>query len=357
MSFRSPAKEASTKSSDRPRISHHRQTLHDNASSSGLLSGGSGNSNGSRFSRHSSSDKINGISMNNSTVSSSSYLDILPSNSHLHLKGYQKHLQTNADPLDASTSSNAFVGIVNATSAHNTTCRNNTSSFFLMITGHVESAHHAASASPNDQLYCRYSFSYGPDWEVVHGVSLGLSQIARQGLILGGSNENSSIPNNNAIVWNFPIEISFQSTSPHGWPRLAISVYGFDFLGRDVIRGYSSLLIPLTPGRHVKWAKTYRPISGSKCQQFVNWLLGTQPEYYDSKTVTRGEGRSVTRVVSDDGMMVKVVLTVTRKNFSSFGYTTTSSSQLWHGWTKKKPSCYFGATCCILCSSRDIYNF
>ncbi|KAL7470737.1 hypothetical protein ACHAXS_010993 [Conticribra weissflogii] len=317
----------SSKLSDHPRTSNHRQSIIDNASSAGLLSGGTGNINERKLSRHSSLDNSNGISRNNSPVSSSSYPNSLPPNDHLHLKGYQKHLQTKVDHLDSSTSSCAILGTVNASSSYNTTSRNKTNSFFLMITGHIESAHYATSTAPTDQLYCRYSFSYGPDWEVVHGVSMGLSQIARQGLILGGY-ENFSSHKNNATVWNFPIEISFQSTSPHGWPRLAISVYGFDFLGRDVIRGYASLLIPLTPGRHVKWVKAYRPISGSKCQQFVNWLLGTQPEYYDSKTVTRGEGRSVTRVVSDDGLMIKVVLTVTRKDFSTFGYTTTSSSQM-----------------------------
>ena len=162
-----------------------------------------------------------------------------------------------------------------------------------MITGHIESAE-TADAPINDHLYCRYSFSYGPDWEVVHGVSMGLSQIGRRGLTAYSQNGG------NVIVWNFPIEISFQSTNPQGWPRIVLSIYGYDFLGRDVLRGYASLLLPVHPGRHTKYLKTYRPVSGSPLTQFVNWLMGTSPEYYDSKMVTRGEGRSVTRVVSGD---------------------------------------------------------
>lgn len=188
------------------------------------------------------------------------------------------------------------------------------SSFFVMITGHVESAK-SSTSSLTDQLYCRYSFQYGPDWEIVHGVSMGLSQVGRQG-VMNPIDEDWG----NEIVWNFPIEISFQSTNPYGWPRLVISIYGFDFMGRDVVRGYASLLLPVSPGRCTKYLKTYRPVSGSWFVQAVNWLLGTNPEYYDSKMVARGGGRAVTRVVSSD-RTVKVNLTVTVKDFSTFGYS------------------------------------
>lgn len=185
-----------------------------------------------------------------------------------------------------------------------------------MVTGTIESV---TSLASNEQLYCRYTFSYGSDWEVVHGVSIGLSQIGRMGIVKSrDANEDGS----NTIVWNFPIEISFQSTNPFGWPRLALSIYGFDFLGRDVLRGYASLLVPINPGRHTKRLKTFRPVSGGRCQQILNWIMGTNPEYQDSKMVTRGEGRGVTKMISEDGMLVKVNLAVTRKDFNSAGYSS-----------------------------------
>jgi len=146
-------------------------------------------------------------------------------------------------------------------------------SFFLMVTGHIESASSHSSTCLNDKLYCRYSYSYGSDdWKVVHGVSHGHSQIATQGVVSTNDDEGG-----NVIVWNFPIEISFQSSNPQGWPRLALSIYGLDFAGRDVLRGYASMLVPMSPGRHTKYLKTYRPVSGSKLVQFVNWLFGTNP--------------------------------------------------------------------------------
>ena len=204
-------------------------------------------------------------------------MPLLPSNEHLHLKNYQQRNHNNPNFSGSST-------IAASTSP--------SSSFFVMITGHIESAQ---SDHLIDALYCRYPFSYGPDWNVVHGVGVGMSQISRRGAL--GSCDGRGA---NAIVWNFPIEISFRSTSPHRWPRLALSVYGFDFLGRDVLRRCASLLLPVTPGRHARYLKTYRPVSGSRFVQFVNWLMGTNPEYYDSRMVTRGEGRAVTRVIGGD---------------------------------------------------------
>lgn len=74
----------------------------------------------------------------------------LPSNSHLQLKSYRPSTH---NPSSTSSSTES-------------------TSFFVMVTGHIESAI-STSSSLNDHLYCRYSFSYGPDWEVVHGVSMG----------------------------------------------------------------------------------------------------------------------------------------------------------------------------------------
>ncbi|KAK1740917.1 B9 domain-containing protein [Skeletonema marinoi] len=128
-----------------------------------------------------------------------------------------------------------------------------------MITGQIECAQTSSSSLTNTQLYCRYTFSCGSDWIVSHGSRRALK----------GNDEEGK---GSIIVWNFPIEISFQSTNTYGWPRICLSVYGIDFLGRDVLRGYASMLLPINPGRHTKFVKTYRPISGNALQQFISWL-------------------------------------------------------------------------------------
>jgi B9 domain-containing protein 1 len=181
------------------------------------------------------------------------------------------------------------------------------SSFYLMANGQVESAVFSGGI---DNLYCRYAMSFGNDWGVIHGVDSGLSQIARMDQ---GSQDQS-------VTWNFPIDVTFKATNAFGWPRLALSIYGVDGMGRDVVRGYGSMLLPTTPGRHVRYVHTYTPLSSSILQRFMAWMSGTHPEFFDSKFVTQGEGREVTRVKNTG--VVKVTVNVMTKGMESFGYSS-----------------------------------
>jgi B9 domain-containing protein 1 len=121
------------------------------------------------------------------------------------------------------------------------------------------------------------------------------------------------------VIWNFPIDVTFKSTNVYGWPRIAVSVYGLDFLGRDVVRGYGSILVPLTPGQHILEVQTYAPLATSAFNQAVAWLLGNPPEFFDSKFVCQGDGREVTRVQSTGTVRVK--LNVHTKNMGAVGYS------------------------------------
>ncbi len=226
------------------------------------------------------------------------------------------------------------------------TSTSSSSSFNVMITGQIESA---SFPSTMNNLYCRYVISYGKDWNITHGVTSGLSQIAQWHHVNvknlsplsaqrtdtnGSSKSTTRNPHQHqhqhqhqhyrshtpTIVWNFPIEISFQSTNVHGWPRISIAVYGLDFLGRDVVRGYASLLIPTSSGLYEEYVDTYRPISGSICHQFMNWLHGSLPEYYETTFTARGEGRAMTRVLGEGS--VKVALNVIIKDLKKFGFAS-----------------------------------
>lgn len=81
----------------------------------------------------------------------------------------------------------------------------------------------------------------GQDWSILTGFEQGISQISQQ------SDNNTDI---RPCVWNFPIDIAFKSTNVFGWPTLILSVYGFDFMGRDVVRGYGSLILPTISGTY-----------------------------------------------------------------------------------------------------------
>ena len=141
------------------------------------------------------------------------------------------------------------------------------------------------------------------------GVDTGLSQTSRR----------TAVQYDGGVVWNFPIDVTFKSTNVYGWPRIAVSVYGLDFLGRDVVRGYGSLLVPLTPGCHIMEVQTYTPVATSVFNQAFSWFMGNPPEFFDSKFVCQGDGREVTRVQSTGTVRIK--LNIQTKNMGAVGYS------------------------------------
>ena len=57
-----------------------------------------------------------------------------------------------------------------------------------------------------------------------------------------------------------------------------LQVYGIDFWGRDVVRGYGSALVPLAAGNHVIDLPVYVPLSSSILSDWASWLWGNPPE-------------------------------------------------------------------------------
>ncbi|MCL4157563.1 UNVERIFIED_CONTAM: hypothetical protein GTU68_064107, partial [Idotea baltica] len=93
------------------------------------------------------------------------------------------------------------------------------------------------------------------------------------------------------FVWNFPLDVTFKASSPFGWPQLVISIYGTDFFGNDVVRGYAVCHLPTFPGRVTKKLTAFAPDSASTLQRFVSLLSGRRPEFVSPKTIARGAGR------------------------------------------------------------------
>ncbi|XP_041434649.1 B9 domain-containing protein 1 isoform X1 [Xenopus laevis] len=196
--------------------------------------------------------------------------------------------------------------------------------FLLNVSGQIESAEFPEF----DDLYCKYSFVYGHDWAPTSGVEEGISQIT-----------SKSQDGKQALVWNFPVEITFKSTNPHSCcilyltraptldcerksagPQIVISVYGPDAFGNDVVRGYGAVHLPFTPGRHTRTIPMFVPESSSRLQRFTSWFMGRRPEFTDAKVVAQGEGREVTRVRSQG--CVTVSFNVVTKDLKKLGYNT-----------------------------------
>jgi B9 domain-containing protein 1 len=100
---------------------------------------------------------------------------------------------------------------------------------------------------------------------------------------------------------------------------MAVTVYGINFLGRDVVKGYGSVLIPLSVGIHEIYIPMYTPLAVSMFNQWMSWWMGNPPEFYDSKFVCEGEGREVTRVMKTG--TVNIQLNVLTKGLQSAGYS------------------------------------
>lgn len=180
------------------------------------------------------------------------------------------------------------------------------SGFTCMVTGHID----AVKMPGVDNLYCKYSFNYGHDWNVVHGVEHGISQIARR-----GSGQDSQV-----FIWNYPVDITFRSSNVFGWPQIVISVYGINFMGKDVIKGYGCIHLPVVPGSHTVYVRLYVPASSSWCNRLTSWITGNPPEFFDAKFVSQGKGREVTRVHSNG--VVKLTLNVSTRNMNKWGFKT-----------------------------------
>ena len=180
--------------------------------------------------------------------------------------------------------------------------------FVVMATGQIESGRYEGL----DNLYCRYTFSHGDDWQVARGVEEGITQMSTA----SGSTSDAG----QLAVWNFPVDVTFRATGAYGWPQIVLSVYGTDAFGRaDMIVGYGAAHLPMAPGRHEIYIRTFRPLASSLYQRLMSWLLGQRAEFRDSQFPSKGEGRDVTRVQSFG--CVKVVVDVTLQGMEELGYS------------------------------------
>lgn len=179
----------------------------------------------------------------------------------------------------------------------------NSSSFYLSVKGQVISG-----LFPNDNnLYCKYCFFYGEDWQNVCGQEESCSQIAIK-----------SINSNGKLVWNLPIDVTFRSTNPFKWPSLIVSVYGADPLGNDVVRGYATTHIPPIAGYHEQQLAAFVPKSSSMINALHSWFSGKKAEFLDPRIVAQGKDRAVLRVSTKGTIYLS--MNVVLKDFHRHGY-------------------------------------
>jgi B9 domain-containing protein 1 len=169
---------------------------------------------------------------------------------------------------------------------------------------------------------CVFSMQHGGDWTLVSGAPNGITQLACSSAPPASSLGSAILrgcADPREVVWNFPIGLIFKSTSPFGWPRMVVTVYGTDLCNRRVVKGYGSVHLPCQPGRHTRVVRLYCPISSSPMTRFLGILFGNPAQFIDPRIVAGSEGREVVRVQS--GGKVRLIFDVFLKDTDVFNYT------------------------------------
>ncbi|VDD87544.1 unnamed protein product [Enterobius vermicularis] len=152
----------------------------------------------------------------------------------------------------------------------------NKSKFLVLITGQLTTAEFPTS----DEFYFKYAYVYGSEWSQIAGLEEGLSSRCQR-------NSYSHHPISVAL----PIEATFTSTKPYGWPQVVISCYGTDTLGNDIIKGYGATHVPTMPGRSLIKIPLFVPEPSTHLQKFLGWITGKRPEFTDFRVVASSQGR------------------------------------------------------------------
>jgi len=191
--------------------------------------------------------------------------------------------------------------------------------FALVLNGEIQSAQ--LGSGGRGPLMCVFSMQHGADWTIVSGASNGITQLATSSLppVTSASSALFRGGDPREVVWNFPIGLVFKSTSPFGWPRIVVTVYGTDLCNRRVIKGYGSVHIPCQPGRHTRTVRLYCPLSSSPLTRLLGALFGNPAQLVDPRIVAGTEGREVIRVQS--GGKVRLNFDVLLKDTETFNYS------------------------------------
>jgi B9 domain-containing protein 1 len=147
--------------------------------------------------------------------------------------------------------------------------------FHVSICGQIEAATFPLGISGNS-LFCRYDIVTGPDWELMSGLASGITQCGHTGR------------QRDQITFNMPMEATYKSTNPFGWPQVVFSLYGTNFWGLEKVRGYARLTVPLCGGVQTYTAPVILPKSVYILSAMLDWVLDRSPELRDPKVLADG---------------------------------------------------------------------
>ena len=156
-------------------------------------------------------------------------------------------------------------------------------------------------------MYCKFGFSCGSDWEAFAGSKAGITHSARTSL-------------HQEATFNYPIGISLSSQTPFGWPQIVITVYGYNNFGNDMIIGYGAVHLPTQSGKTELTVPLFAPEASGFFQKLSAWFTGLYPELIDSNMVAQSQDREVMRTHSQG--YIKLTLNTVLSNLEPLQYKT-----------------------------------
>ncbi|EDV93016.1 B9 domain-containing protein 1 [Drosophila grimshawi] len=153
--------------------------------------------------------------------------------------------------------------------------------FTLCVSGQIVSA--TFPLGPDREfIFCRFELIAGPDWQLVSGVQHGLTQMAT----------NKAGHFNDKIALSMPLDVTYKSTSPFGWPQILVSVFGQNGRGAETLLGYAHVHLPIFGNcrqeqqmSHLSEVPILMPKSPGMLADVTSWLLRRQPELKDPKVL------------------------------------------------------------------------
>ena len=82
------------------------------------------------------------------------------------------------------------------------------------------------------------------------------------------------------IVWNFPIEIIYETNYLGEVPQIVFVFYGHDFFGRTIPKAYGNIYFPLSEGIHQRKLRTFKINQYSVFTRMYSLMTGS---YYELK--------------------------------------------------------------------------
>ncbi|XP_055705698.1 B9 domain-containing protein 1 [Phlebotomus papatasi] len=149
--------------------------------------------------------------------------------------------------------------------------------FHLSVFGQLETIFLPLGCD-SKSVYCRYEILAGPDWELVSGTKSGITQ-----------NCSASRHRFQEISFNMPLDFTYKSTNPFGWPQIVVSFWGSNFWGSEVCRGYARFHVPLSRKHSYRIkAPILTPKPMDLWSKVVGWITDWVPELRDPSVLIHG---------------------------------------------------------------------